>query len=100
MAFRVEISPRAFDDLDQIARYINQKSVAQTCFSRSAAFRPPSPQRLPERIAVGSTTPSRKPLEAGLPWRGIYPADWARDQIPSYLQPKFARLPWSRRNIR
>jgi plasmid stabilization system protein ParE len=26
MAFRVEISPRAFDDLDQIARYIKQQA--------------------------------------------------------------------------
>jgi plasmid stabilization system protein ParE len=25
MAFRVEISPRAFDDLDEIARYIKQQ---------------------------------------------------------------------------
>ena len=26
MAFRVELSPRAFDDLDEIARYIQQQS--------------------------------------------------------------------------
>jgi plasmid stabilization system protein ParE len=26
MAFRVEISPRAFDDLDEIARYIKQRA--------------------------------------------------------------------------